>query len=60
MKYFKVGSSLPAELRYPRLIAETGLPPDILDNMDLETVENLVLYKQIKDIAVNGGEYSVG
>jgi len=44
-------------MTYVRILVETGYSPEILDKMDIETIMNIILYKQIKDIAIYGGEW---
>lgn len=45
-------------MSYARLIVETGFTPKVLDEMDLEVIADMILYKQIKEIALNGGEWN--
>ena len=40
------------------LLVETGWPPDTLGEMPQATVEAVIIYKSVKSVAENGGEYN--
>jgi hypothetical protein len=39
------------------LLAETGWPPDVLDNQPVQRIEMFLLYKQIRDVVIFGGDF---
>jgi hypothetical protein len=42
----------------PILLVETGWSPEVLGEMPQDLVENVIIYKNVKNVAENGGEYS--
>ena len=49
---------LPPELEEAMLLVETGWPPDILGEMPQATIEAVIIYKSVKAVTENGGEYN--
>lgn len=47
---------IPAEMVDAFLLAETGWPPDVLDNVAVDRLERLMLYKAVRAVAEGGGE----
>lgn len=50
---------MPAEMEDAMLLAETGWPPDVLDEQDEERINRFLLYKQVKSTVTSGGELNV-
>ncbi len=51
------GFQMPDEMEEAFILVETGWSPDVLEKQPVELIEAIFLYKQIKGIAVNGGEF---
>lgn len=49
---------IPPEMEDAALLVETGWAPDILDGVPVDRLAKYLLYKNIKDIAQFGGEYT--
>lgn len=39
------------------LVAETGFPPEVLDRMDQGIIDRLLIYRGVKGVAENGGDW---
>jgi hypothetical protein len=48
---------LPPELEEAMLVTEIGYPPEVLDNMSQGLVERILIYKGVKNVAENGGDW---
>lgn len=46
---------LPEGMEEAILITETGLPPDELDKLSESTINNILIYRAIKNVSQNGG-----
>ena len=49
---------MPLGFTEAHIIVETGLPPQVLAEMDARQVDMLMLYKEIRMIAEFGGDWS--
>ena len=49
---------MPPEMEEPMLLVETGWSPEALGEMPQAVIENVLIYKNVKYVAENGGEYS--
>ena len=54
---FKKGTPIPLGIKEAMIIDETGLPPQVLDEMPDSLVHKLLIYRQIKNVAINGGDW---
>lgn len=48
---------MPRDFQESIYIIELGFPPDILDKIPEKTLELMVIYKNVKDVAQFGGVY---
>lgn len=42
----------------PILLVETGWSPEVLGEMPQADIESVMIYKNVKNVAENGGEYN--
>lgn len=47
---------MPPELKFAELLYETGWPPDVLLEADMNEVQKFILYKNIRLVKDFGGE----
>lgn len=48
---------MPAAMQEAILVVETGFTPDQLDSFSQATLEQILLYKEIKNITIAGGTF---
>jgi hypothetical protein len=48
---------LPPEMEEALLICEIGLPPQIMDEWPQALIENIMIYKGVKNVAQYGGDW---
>lgn len=48
---------LPPELEEAMLIIEIGFPPEVLDRMPQRLIELMLIYKGVKNVTENGGDW---
>jgi len=48
---------VPPQLREAMLVTETGFPPDVLGEMPEHLLDEMVIYRGVKNVAQFGGEW---
>lgn len=48
----------PQEIHEAMLIVETGLPPEVLDRLPERLIDNILIYKNVKQVSEFGGTYN--
>jgi len=48
---------IPPELEEAMLVTEISFPPEIIDGMSIDLIEEILIYKGVKGVVQNGGEW---
>ena len=47
--------ALPDGMEEAMLVVETGLHPDVIDNLSESIIDRILIYKAVKNVCQNGG-----
>ena len=48
---------IPAPLQEAFLITELGYPPEVYENWPEHLIEEILIYKGVKNVTINGGDW---